>query len=108
MVGRPMTEGVASKTPISSKGMGVGKCSATGKLVLKLATSSEGDKWHVRERTRGVDGAEGVSSGSGLSETEKEVAPCAVRCRANEGEMLGERLAHFIIRRNAGVWRVNK
>ena len=103
-----MTEGVASKTPISSKGMGVGDCSATAKLVSKFATGGERDKWRVRERTRGVDGAEGVSSGSGLSEVKEKVAPHAVRRSANKGEMLGERPARFIIRRNAGVRRVNK
>ena len=103
-----MTEGIASETPISSKRMGVGDRSATSELVTEFATRGKRDKRHVRERTRGVDGAEGVSSGSGLSETEKEVAPCAVRRRANKGEMLGEGPACFIIQRNAGVRRVNK
>ena len=103
-----MTEGIASKTPISSEGMGVGKGSSTSELVAKLAIGWEREERRIRERTRGVDGAEGVSSGSGLSETEKEVAPRAVRRSANKGEMLGERPARFIIRWNVGVRRVNK
>ena len=70
--------------------MGVVKRSVTGELVTKLASSGEGDERRARERTSGVDGAEGVSSGSGLSETEKEVSPRAVRHSANKGEMLGE------------------
>ena len=65
-----MTEGVASKTPISSKRMGVGNGSATFELVPKLATSGEGDERRVRERSKGVLRTEGVSSGSGLSESE--------------------------------------
>ena len=103
-----MTEGVAPETAVSSKRMGVGKGSSTGKLVTELATADEGDKRQDGERTDGVDGAEGVSSGKGLSETKKEVAPCAVRRRANKGEVLGERPARFIIRRNAGIRRLNK
>ena len=97
MVRRPVTEGIAPKTPISSEGMSVGKGSSTGKLVTQLAVRGKGDKRHVRERTRGMDGAEGIRSGSGLSETEKEVAPRAVRRSANKGKMLGERPARFII-----------
>ena len=108
MVGRPMTEGVASETPIRPKRVGVGDRSAASELITQFAAGSEGDKRHAGEQTRGVDGAEGVSSGSGLSETEKEVAPRAVRRSTNEGEMLGKRPARFIIRRNAGVQRVNK
>ena len=103
-----MTEGITPKTPISAEGMSVGKGSSTGELVTKLAACGKGDKWCVRERTRGVDGAEGIRSRSGLSETEKEVVPRPVRCSTNKGEMLGERPACFIIRRNAGVRRVNK
>ena len=103
-----MTEGIAPKTPISAEGVSVGKGSSTGELVAKFAIGWEGEERRVRERTRGVDGAEGVSSGSGLSETEKEVVPRAVRRSANEGEMLGERPACLIIRRNAGVWHINK
>ena len=103
-----MTKGIAPKTPISAEGMSVGKGSLTGELVVKLATGWEGEEWRVRERMRSVDGAEGVSSGSGLSETEKEVTPRAVRRSANEGKMLGERPACLIIRRNAGVRHVNK
>ena len=64
-----MTEGIASKTPISSKRVGVGNGSSTGELVAKLATGDEGDERRVRERSNGVLGAEGVSSGSGLSES---------------------------------------
>ena len=103
-----MTEGIAPETPISSEGMGVREGSATGELVAKFASSGEGDKRRARERTRSVDGAEGVSSGSGLPETKEKVAPRAVRRCANKGEMLGERPARLIIRRNAGVRRVNK
>ena len=65
-----MTEGIASKTPISAKGMGVGNGSSTGKLVAKLATGGKGEEWRVRERSNGMFGAEGVSSRSGLSESE--------------------------------------
>ena len=90
MVRRPMTEGVASKTAVSSKRMGVGKGSSTGKLVTKFATADEGDKQYDGEWGNGVDGVEGVSSGSGLSEAKEEVAPCAVRRDANKGEVLGE------------------
>ena len=103
-----MTEGIALKTPISAEGMGVGNGSSTGKLVAKLATGGKGEERRVRERSNGVDGAEGVSSGSGLSEIEEKVAPHPIRCSPNKGEMLGERPAHFIIRRNAGVQRLNK
>ena len=103
-----MTEGITSKTPISAEGMVVGKGSSTGELVTKFAAFGKGDKRRVRERTCGVDGVEGVRSGSGLSETEKEVAPRAVRRSANKGEVLGERPARLIIRRNVGVRRVNK
>ena len=103
-----MTERVASKAPISSKGMGVGNGSVTGKLVMKFATGGEGDKRQVREWSNGVDGMEGVSSRSGLSEFKEKVAPRAVRRSTNEGEMLGKRLARLIIRRNAGVRHVNK
>ena len=85
-----MTEGVASETPIPAERVGVGNGSSTGKLVAEFATADEGDKRHDGERSNGVDGAEGVSSGNRLSETEKEVAPCAIRCRANKGEMVGE------------------
>ena len=103
-----MTEGIALKTPISAEGVSVGKGSSTSELVAKLAICREREEWHVRERTRGMDGREGVSSRSGLSETEKEVAPRAVRRSANKGEVLGERPARLIIRRNVGVRRVNK
>ena len=103
-----MTEGIASKTPISAKGMGVGNGSSTGKLVAKLATADEGDKRQDRERSNGVDRAEGVSSGKGLSQRKEEVAPCAVRRCANKGEVLGERPARCIIRRNVGIRRLNK
>ena len=65
-----MTEGVAPKTLISSQGVGVGDSSATGKLIPKFTTCREGEKWGVRERSNGMLGAEGVSSGSGLSERE--------------------------------------
>ena len=85
-----MTEGIASKTSISAERMGVGKGSSTGELVTEFAVRGKGDKRRVRERTRGVDGAEGVSSGSGLLEIKKEVAPRAVRRHANKGEMMGE------------------
>ena len=80
----------------------------TGELVAKFASSGEWDERRVRERTRGVDGAEGVRSGNGLSETEEKVVPRAIRRRSNKGKMLGERPARLIIRRNAGVRRVNK
>ena len=103
-----MTEGIAPKTPISAEGVSVGKGSSTGKLVAKLATGDKGEERQDRERSNGVDGTEGVSSGSRLLESEKEVVPRAVRRSANEGEMLGERPACLIIRRNAGVRRVNK
>ena len=103
-----MTEGVAPEAAISSKRMGVGKGTSTGKLVTEFAAADEGDKRDDRERTNGVDGAEGVSSGKGLTETEEEVAPCAVRRCANKGEVLGERPARLIIRRNAGIRRFNK
>ena len=103
-----MTEGVAPKAPISAERVGVGNGSATGKLVTEFCAGDEGDKWQDRERRHGVDGAEGVSSGKGLSETEKEVAPCAVRRCANKGEMTGEIPACFIVRRNAGIRRLNK
>ena len=103
-----MTEGIASETPVSSERMGVHEGPATGELVTKFASSREWDERRVRERTRGVDGAEGVSSGSGLSETEEKVAPCAIRRHSNKGEMLGEEPARLIIRRNAGVRRINK
>ena len=103
-----MTKGVASKTSIPAEGMGVGKGSSTGKLVAELASSWKGEERRVRERTRGVDGTEGVSSGSGLSEAEEKVAPRAVRRSANKGEMLGETPARLIIQRNAGVRHVNK
>ena len=65
-----MTKGIASKTPISAEGVGVGNGSSTGKLVAELATGDEGDERRVGERSNGVLGAEGVSSGSGLSESE--------------------------------------
>ena len=65
-----MSEGIASKTSISAEGMGVGNSSSTGKLVAKLTSSGEGDERGVREQSNGVFGAEGVSSGSGLSESE--------------------------------------
>ena len=39
-----MTEGIASKTPISAEGMGVGNGSSTGKLVAKLAIGDEGEE----------------------------------------------------------------
>ena len=103
-----MTEGVASKTSVSSKRMGVGNSSSTGKQVMEFATSDEGDKRHEGERSNSVDGAEGVSSGSGLSETEKEVAPCSIRRRANKGEVAGKVPARLIVRRNAGIRRLNK
>ena len=103
-----MTEGVASEASVSAKRVGVGNRSSTGKLVTEFATADEGDKRYDGERRNGVDGAEGVSSGKGLSQTEKEVAPCAVRCCANKGEVLGERPACFIVRRNAGIRRFNK
>ena len=108
MVGRPVTEGIASKTPIVAEGVGIGNGSSTGKLVPKLASGGEREERRVRERRRGMDGTEGVSSGSGLSKVKEEVAPRAIRRSANEGEMLGERPARFIIRRNVGVQRVNK
>ena len=108
MVRRPMTEGIAAETPISSKRMGVGKGSLTGKLVTKFATADEGDERYDGEWGNGVDGAEGVSSGSGLPEAKEEVPPSAVRRDANKGEVLGERPARFIVRRNAGIRRLNK
>ena len=64
MVRRPMTEGITPETPISSEGMGVGNGSSTGKLVTEFATADEGDKRYDGERRNGVDGVEGVSSGS--------------------------------------------
>ena len=70
MVGRPMTEGVASKTPISSERVVVGNSSASGELVSKFTGGDKGDKRRVREWSNGVFGAEGVSSGSGLSKSE--------------------------------------
>ena len=85
-----MTEGVAAEAPISSEGVGVGNDSSTGKLVAQFAAADEGDKRYDGERGNGVDGAEGVSSGSGLPEAKKEVPPCAVRRDANKGEVLGE------------------
>ena len=108
MVRRPMTEGVAAETSISAERVGVGKGSATGELVTKLGSANEGDKREDGERGNGVDGAEGVSSGKGLSETEKEVPPSAIRRDANKGEVLGERPARLIVRRNAGIRRLNK
>ena len=108
MVSGPMTEGVASETPIGSKRVGVGDRSATGKLVVKFATGDKGDKWRIREQIDGVSGMEGVSSGSGLSKIEQEISPPAVRRSANKREMLGETAARFIIRRYAGIRRVNK
>ena len=103
-----MTEGVASETPISSKRVGVGNGSSTGKLIVEFATADEGDKRQDGERSNGVDGAEGVSSGNGLSETEKEVAPRSIRHCANKGEVAGEIPARLIVRRNAGIRRLNK
>ena len=103
-----MTKGITLETPISSKGMGIGDGTTTSELVAKFGASDEGDEWQDRERRDGVDGAEGVSSGSGLLEIEEKVSPCPVRRSANKGEMLGESLARFIIRRNAGVRRLNK
>ena len=88
--------------------MGVGNGSSTGKLIAELATADEGDKRQDRERSDGVDGAEGVSSGKGLSEAEKEVAPCAIRRCANKGEVAGEIPARLIVRRNTGIRRLNK
>ena len=90
MVGRPMTEGVALKTLVSSKRMGVGNGSATGKLVPKFGIADEGDERYDGERDKGVGGAEGVSSGSGLPEGEEEVTPRPVRRHANKGEVLGK------------------
>ena len=92
-----MTEGIASKTLISSEGMGVGNGSSTGELVAKFTTGNEGEEWQVRERSNGMLGAEGVSSRSGLSEREKEISPSAVRRSTNKREMLGETPACFII-----------
>ena len=103
-----MTEGIASETPISAKGMGVGERTSSSELVAQFSGTDEGDKGQDGERGNGVDGAEGVSSGNGLSQTEKEVAPCAIRRCANKGEMAGEIPARFIIRRNAGIRRLNK
>ena len=103
-----MTKGIASETPIPAEGVGVSNSSASSELVPKFAAGGKGDKRRIRERTRGVDGAEGVSSGSGLSEFKEKVTPRPVRRSANKGEMLGERPARFIIRRNVGVRRVNK
>ena len=103
-----MTEGVAAETPISAERMGVGNRSSTGKLIAEFATADEGNKGHDGERGNGVDGAEGVSSGKGLSQTEKEVAPCAIRRCPNKGEVAGEIPARLIIRRNAGIRRLNK
>ena len=65
-----MTKGIASKTPIPAEGMGVGNGSSTGKLVTELGTGGKGEERRVRERSNGVLGAEGVSSGSGLSKSE--------------------------------------
>ena len=73
-----------------------------------LIEQHRGDKGQNGERGNGVDGAEGVSSGNGLSETVKEVAPCSVRRLPNKGEVLGECPARFIIRRNPGIRRLNK
>ena len=108
MVRRPMTEGVASETPISAERVGVGKGSLTGKLVVELASGTKGDKRCVGERGNGVEGTEGVSSRNGLSEFKEKVAPRPVRRLANKGEVLGKRPARLIIRRNAGIQRVNK
>ena len=96
------------ETSISSERMGVGKGSSTGKLIAELAIANKGDKRYDGERRNGVDGAEGVSSGNGLSQSKKEVSPSSVRCRANKGEMAGEIPARFIVRRNAGIRRFNK
>ena len=107
-----MTEGIAPETSICSERVGVGKGSSTGELVTKFASSGERDEWRVRERSNGVFGAEGVSSGSGLSKSEQKVSPPAVRRSANKhemlGEMLGETPARCIIRWNAGVQHINK
>ena len=108
MVRGPVTEGIASETPISTEGMGIGNGTVTSELVAKFGASDEGDKRQDRERSNGVDGAEGVSSGSGLSEVKEKVSPRPVRRSANKGEMLGESPARFIIRRNTGIRRLNK
>ena len=65
-----MTEGIAPKTSISTERMGVGNSSSTGKLVVKFAIGGEGEERQVREQSSGVFGAEGVSSGNGLSKSE--------------------------------------
>ena len=103
-----MTEGVALKAPVSSKRMGVGEGSVTGKLVAKFGASDEGDKRQDREWRDGVDGAEGVSSGSGLPEVKEKVSPRSVRRSANKREVLGESPARLIVRRYAGIRRLNK
>ena len=65
-------------------------------------------KWAVRERTSGVAGTKSVGSGGRLAKSEQEVEPLPVSRSANKGEMVGETLARFIIRRNVGIRLANR
>ena len=85
-----MTEMVAAETPISAEGMRVGDSTASSEPVAEFGGTDKGNERQDGEWSNGVDGAEGVSSGNGPSQSEKEVAPCSVRRRANKGEVLGE------------------
>ena len=65
-------------------------------------------KWAVREWTSGVAGTKSVGSGGRFTKSEQEVEPLLVSRSANKGEMVGETLARFIIRRNAGIRLVSR
>ena len=108
MVGRPMSEGVASKATVCSEGVGVGNLSTTCEKVSKLISYRDRGERRVRDQTNGIAGTESVGSGGRLAESEQEVEPLEARRSANKGEVSGESCARFIIRRNDGSCRTNK
>ena len=108
MVSGPVSKGVASKTPKSSEGVGVGEASTTREKVSKLIACHDGGEQPVRDRTSGISGTKSVGSGGRLVESEQETCPLGESRSANKGEVLGETPACFVIRRNEGIRRTNK